>query len=271
MRLLLFSIITTCFFSFSILKSSAFAQESDLPATAAGVPVFDLKPKVSGPQKVLKSNVACVKVGDAREEDKSASCNQPTPGSGSHPQAPAPQGDLQIEVQRQFGISMIGFDQQHLQWAWEKFWEVSGTNFNSLVRGAVIEVTDISSTSQIGCPPSRSVLVGQFPEETAFKHILTHELGHVIRNCAGRQVAQETAFLNAYSKEGGVSYYANNAFTCTKSDNPSEDYAEMIAFYLNPGTPVASYLKCYPAVQSRYTEQGFPLHHQVAQNVLGDF
>lgn len=247
------------------------AQETDLPATAAGVPVIDIKPKVSGPQKVLKSNVACVRVGDAREEDKSASCNQPTTGSGSHPQAPTPQGDLQIEVQHQFGISMIGFDQQHLQWAWEKFWEVSGTNFNSLVRGAVIEVTDISNTQQVGCPPSRSILVGPFPEETAFKHILTHELGHVIRNCTGRQGAQETAFLNAHGKEGGVSYYARNAISCTGSDARSEDYAEMIAFYLNPDIPVASYLKCYPAVQNRYTQQDFPLHYQVAQDVLGAF
>ena len=218
-----------------------------------------------------KSNMLCVQVGKPTAE-KPTICNAPTPG-GPHPEAPPPDGDLQIEIQRQFGISMIGgYDQQHLQWAWEKFWEVSNTNFNSLIRGAIIQVTSVSNTHQAACPNpvSPSVYIGQFPEETAFKHILMHELGHAIRNCAGRERAQETAFMNA-RKEGGVSYYANNAPACTESDNTSEDYAEMIAFYLNPGTPVASYLKCYPASQNRYTEQEFPLHYQVARDVLGAY
>ena len=166
---------------------------------------------------------------------------------------------------------MIGFDEQHLQWAWEKFWEVSNTNFDSLIKGAVIQTTSVSNTQQVGCPPATTALIGQFPEETAFKHILTHELGHAIRNCAGRERAQESAYMNAHKIEGGVSYYGRNAPACTGSDNASEDYAEMIAFYLNPGIPVKSYLKCYPQSQSRYTEQDFPLHYQVARDVLGGY
>lgn len=151
-------------------------------------------------KRTTTSNVSCVKVGNP-EAEKPAVCNQASSTTiganvspaGPRPQAPTPEGDLQIAIQQQFGISMIGYDQQHLQWAWEKFWEVSSTNFNDLVKGAVIQVTDVSSTRQVACPPAVSVLVGQFPEETAFKHILIHELGHVIRNCAGRERAQETA------------------------------------------------------------------------------
>lgn len=235
------------------------APAADTPASA-GAPTL---------QRSAKSNVSCVKVGAVSDEDKPAICNALAPG-GPRPQAPPANGDLQAAIQQKFNISMIGYDQQHLQWAWEKFWEVSNTNFNSLVSGAVIQITDVSSTRQVDCPPKVSVLAGAFPEETAFKHILTHELGHVIRNCAGREKAQETAFLNA-RKEGGVSYYAQNANACTGSDAPSEDYAEMIAFYLNPGVPVASYLKCYQSSQSRYTEQEFPLHYQVARDILGNY
>ena len=77
--------------------------------------------------------------------------------------------------------------------------------------------------------------------------------------------------MQAYKTEGGVSYYAKNAPACTGSDGPSEDYAEMIAFYLNPGTPVASYLRCYPQSQNRFSEQEFPLHYKVARDVLGSF
>lgn len=226
----------------------------------------------SGILQTAKSNNLCVKVGEPAV-DKPASCNEANPSlsSGPHPQAPPVDGNLQIEIQRQFGISMIGYDQQHLQWAWEKFWEVSNTNFNSLVKGAVIQVTDVSNTQQVACPPNVSVLIGQFPEETAFKHILMHELGHVIRNCAGRERAQESAFIQAHKSEGGVSYYAKNAPACTGSDNTSEDYAEMIAFYLNNGTPVASYLKCHQEKQFRLSPQEYPLHYQVARDVLGDY
>lgn len=227
----------------------------------------------SGVQQTARSNTLCVRVGEPADE-KPASCNQnaiPILSSGPHPQAPPPDGDLQIEIQRQFGITMTGFDQQHLQWAWEKFWEVSNTNFNSLVKGAVIQVTSVSNTQQIGCPPATTALIGQFPEETAFKHILIHELGHAIRNCAGRERAQESAYIQAHRSEGGVSHYGRNAPACTGSDNVSEDYAEMIAFYLNNGTPVASYLKCYQQPQYRLSPQEFPLHYEVARNVLGDF
>lgn len=214
-----------------------------------------------------KSNALCVKVGNPAEE-KPAICNTPTPG-GPRPEAPPAEGELQTAIQQQFGISMLGFDNQHLQWTWEKLWEVSNTKFSTLVNGTVIQaIPNISGTAQ---DAYRHINLGQFPEETAFKHILTHELGHVIRNYAGRENAQESAFLNAYAKEKGVSYYAKNAEACTGSDSISEDYAEMIAYYLNPGTPVASYLKCYQATQNKFTQQEFPLHYLVARDVLGAY
>lgn len=263
-------ILTVLLTVFPLTKVIYAQDQANPPQTTQIQPAGPL----SGTQQTARSNNLCVRVGEPTVE-KPASCNQnanPPLSFGPHPQAPPVEGDLQVEIQRQFGISMIGgYDQQHLQWAWEKFWEVSNTNFNSLIKGAVIQVTSVSNTQQVNCPPNVTVLIGQFPEETAFKHILMHELGHAIRNCAGRERAQESAFMSAHKTEGGVSYYAQNASSCTGSDSTSEDYAEMIAFYLNPGTPVASYLKCYPAAQNRYTEQEFPLHYRVARDVLGAY
>jgi hypothetical protein len=270
------SLISVTIFILS-LSSTAFAQtQTTNPPPAQPVPQTGTSTiNQSGIQQTAKSNNLCVKVGEPATA-KPASCNEATPllSSGPHPQAPPVDGDLQIEIQRQFGISMIGgYDQQHMQWAWEKFWEVSNTNFNSLVRGSIIQVTSVSNTHQSACPNpnSPSVYIGQFPEETAFKHILMHELGHVIRNCSGRERAQESAFIQAHKAEGGVSYYAKNAPACTGSDNTSEDYAEMIAFYLNNGTPVASYLRCYQQQQFRLSPQEYPLHFKVAQDVLGAY
>lgn len=271
-------LIITIFFIFLNFFGAwrIFAQENTQPNTAdSNTPS---EPAILNPHPgsvTVKTNVMCVKVGNP-DSDKPSVCSEPgsttlNPGSGVHPQAPQSPSDIRQGIIDQFGITMNGFDNQHLQWAWEKFWEVSNTNFDELVKGAKIDVTSVSNTQQVGCPPALTAIIGQFPEETAFKHILTHELGHAIRNCPGRAQAQETAYLNAHSKEGGVSYYGENAKTCTGSDSLSEDYAEMIAFYLNPGTPVASYLKCLPYSQNKYTESSFPLHYQVARDILGEF
>lgn len=270
-------ILTSLIFIYSQAILNVFAQQPPaIPATPAqNTPANPQTNTIqtSGVQQTAKSNNLCVKVGEPVNE-KPASCNEaaiPILSSGPHPAAPPASGELQVAIQQQFGISMLGYDQQHLQWAWEKFWEVSNTNFNSLIKGAVIQTTSVSNTQQVGCPPATTVLIGEFPEETAFKHILMHELGHAIRNCAGRERAKESAFIQAHKTEGGVSYYAKNAPSCTGSDNTSEDYAEMIAFYLNNGTPVASYLKCYQQQQLRLSPQEYPLHYQVATDVLGPF
>lgn len=194
----------------------------------------------------------------------------PISSGGTQPTAPTvdPSG-LKQKIIDQFGIAMNGYNDDHLKWAWEKFWDVSSTNFIGLTRGSVIEAR--SGSEQVGCPGATvAVYLDQYPE-TLFKYGLIHELGHVIRNCHQPNDILKTEHLNAFNKEGGVTYYANNAYACTRSDNGSEDYAEMIALYLNPSANIQM-TTCTPA-KTKYTNlrTEFQLHYNVARSILGDF
>ena len=193
----------------------------------------------------------------------------PIPSDGTHPIVPItdPSG-LKQKIIDQFGIIMNGYDPDHLKWAWEKLWDVSNTNFINLVRGVIIQAR--AGSEQVGCPGGVAVYLDQYPE-VLFKYGLIHELGHVIRNCISSSTNSYADHLNALSKEGGVTYYAKHAYSCTGSDGPSEDYAEMIALYLNPSANIQM-TRCTPSGTS-YTNlrTDFPLHYNVARSILGGY
>lgn len=189
-----------------------------------------------------------------------------------HPSAPTiADAGLYQGIKDKFGVSMIGFDFTHMRWVWEKLWDLSNTNFVKFINGTVIQNTNSSSSEQVGCPGAAvSVYLGQY-DEILFKYALTHELGHVIRNCNPSYVSFYTDHLNAFNREAGVTYYANNAPSCTGSDNTSEDYAEMTALYLNPNANIQM-VRCAPS-NTKYTNlrTDFPLHYNVARSVQGDY
>ncbi len=195
-------------------------------------------------------------------------------GSGVHPNAPnVDPSQLRQAIFEKFAITMNYFDDNHLKWAWEKLNEVSNTKFPGLVRGSVINAR--SGSEQVGCPGSSiAVYLEQYPE-TLFKYGLIHELGHVIKNCQPDSVNFSTQFSNAYAVEKGVTYYANHAFDCTGSIDKDEDYAEMIARYLSPGTGVQLVIgnaRCVaPNPEVINLSSSFPLHYNVAKLILGNF
>lgn len=153
---------------------------------------------------------------------------------------PTPPQDVRQGIISNFGITMNGFSNQHLTWAWEKFHETSNTRFPSLVRGVTIQATG-GGSSQIGCAGSAiAVRLGQYTPGTFFKFILTHELGHVIQSCLPRSESKFNEAINAYYAEGGVSFYGNNANSCNGTVNVNENYADIIAYYLNPSAGLAS-------------------------------
>jgi hypothetical protein len=194
-----------------------------------------------------------------------------SPG-GNRPEAPPVEpGNLRQAIIDKFGITMNGYSNQYMQWAWERLWEVSHTNFDELVKGSIINITNPADTHQSDCPNTgkAAVFLGAFGDAKLFKHVLTHELGHVIANCHPRGQVQREAHLKAFVAEGGVSDYGRNAHSCTGSDNISEDYAEMIAYYLNPGYAVST-VRCYPA-QNPNMSTNFTLHYKVAKDILGEF
>jgi hypothetical protein len=105
-----------------------------------------------------------------------------------------------------------------------------------------------------------------YTSKELFQFILTHEMGHIIRNCNPRNAAKYNEHLNVFSDEGGISYYARNASTCTGSDNRSEDYADMIAYYLHPQSLMSS---CGPQPSKNpYADGGFAKHFTTARAIL---
>jgi hypothetical protein len=219
-----------------------------------------------------QSNAVCVKVGNPSEDQKPAACSAKVPGGGGpRPEAPPAEGDIRGAILEQFGVSMNGYDRQRLQWTWEKLWEVSNTNFVELVRGSVVQVTSTSNSHQVGCPGAAvAVYLGPFNDEYTFKQAFAHELGHVIANCSTKRTAHWQEYLNAHRTEGGVSHYGRNAESCTGSDSISEDFAEMIAFYLNPGV-ATTIVACNRTPEQVNMAADFPMHFEVAKAILGVF
>lgn len=188
---------------------------------------------------------------------------------------PSPPANIRQGLIDSFHVTMNGFDNQHLEWAWEKFWEVSNTQFTSLIAGSTIQSITLGLSAQVGCFGETSVKIKQYTPKEFFQYLLTHELGHVIANCRPSD-AHVYDQRNAFDREGAVSYYAAHANTCSGSENYSEDYADMIAYYLNPSAGLST-ISCHgsapanPPNPFHGTPVLKPIHKTVVEGILGNF
>lgn len=193
------------------------------------------------------------------------------PGETPRSTPPPSSGSLREDILREFGIDMIGFDDERLRWTREKFWDMASTKFIVLAQGSTVVSVGGTSSRQIGCFSSTSIQLGNYSSKPLFTFILIHEFGHVIRNCHRREGIQWTQHIESFTREGAISYYASNARACTGSDNLSEDYADMTAYYLNREAGLAS-APCGPQnPPNPYIANGFPLHYTIANGVLGSY
>ncbi len=199
--------------------------------------------------------------------------------------APADPGSAILE---QFKISMTGFDNQQLTWAWQLFNSVAKTNLKNLVAGAVIKkVVDAHGYSaQVGCnnhgqgyyfPEGFGVKLHPHNEEVKFKLTILHELGHVIYNCNGAQsVKWKVDWEVIFAGEGGITTYAKDPSCIIGYDDPnlegrkrSEDFAETIAYYLIPEARERSIEGCSPSGGAPFAGGAFPKHFEFAKTILG--
>jgi hypothetical protein len=185
---------------------------------------------------------------------------------GSHPVAPeVPDGNYVKAISEKFEINMSGFPVGDLRAAWEKFNEVSNTKFISLIKGTTVYAVG-SGSEQTGC---RTVNIrNNTNDPVLFKVLLTHELGHIIVNCNEEALDHQTDQLNALAVEGGITAYGDKP--CYEERyKGGEDYAEMIAYYLNPG--VSERTNCGTREVIPYANGAHPLHLAVVKRILGDF
>jgi hypothetical protein len=182
-------------------------------------------------------------------------CDQTPSGGGSNPggqpggiKPPNYPADLQQAILDTFGVNVRGYGPEHLKWIWEKLWDVSGTKFNGYIRGVYLQGRPASKqgSRQVGCGGPTSIILEEYNPEDLFKFLFTHELGHYIRNCSKGEIVRLAEHLDIFNTEGPISYYAGHTATCTGLNNgPSEDYADMVAYYLNPNAGLRA-ISCDP-------------------------
>lgn len=181
-------------------------------------------------------------------------------------------GSLRGTILKEFYIDMDGFSETQLKWAWEKFWDVKHTKFNKLVRGPgnTVKVQAVDAGSeQINC--SLVLVRKTITDPVLFKIVLTHELAHVIYWCNDDAINRVTEHANIYVQEGAVTGYGEpvNGTTCYNTPARTENYPEMIAYYLNRG--VVEQTGCNLRGQVPFANGRFPLHYNLARKILGDY
>lgn len=213
------------------------------------------------------------KVGDAPEDQKPVSGGGAPGGKG--PEAPQVEGSkLRQELIDKFGITANGYGERHLRWIWEKMWDVSNTNFPKLIKGSL--VANGSGSRQL---PGYSIVVEAYPDKELFQVIFIHEMGHVIRNNSARADAAYSDHLNAMKADGLITNYPRSLCTYTAGEiaqygrpflEQSEDYAEMVAYYLNLESDART-TGCAGREPNPYKNGKNPAHLEVARKVLGNY
>ncbi len=188
-------------------------------------------------QQTIQSNQFVTKVGDPQGPPPNTS----SPGSGVKTSAPPSPANLRQAIIDKFGIELNGFSDQELNWAWEKFWDISHTNFFNLVKGRIVNRTSGpgESSGVSGC----SIEFSYYTDQTLFNVVLIHELGHVIQNCTPDTKSLDSEHSKVYANGanpltgyGNAKNFSPNgvALSCFGYTAAGENYAEMITYYLNP-------------------------------------
>lgn len=171
----------------------------------------------------------------------------------------------QQAIKEQFGINMYGFDQQHLQWAWEEFWSLGKTEFLKSLNGVIIiaDGHDGDGSEQVNCLFNNQpdVHTAQYSNEEFFKDIVTHELGHYY---ACRDYATGgnllTVMAEVDKKEGPVSRYGRT--------DSHEDTADTVQQAANPGSDLDMITADYQKNNIADPSNPLPLHKKIANAIL---
>lgn len=188
--------------------------------------------------------------------------------TGAYPSDPT------AELQSKYKISTAGYSSDGVKMIYELATCLSPSQLPSLIGKPTTVHNAISPTLDgigMDCDATCNIWI---PEETnAFKFILTHEFGHVLYYTNPSETMHVSDAENAWSSEGGLSpysgpYYGGQGSCPTKG--AVEDYAEMVAYYLNPtmgGKTGACDSRDNPK-NSLFEDSHFPLHLNVAKQVL---
>lgn len=221
--------------------------------------------------QTFKSNEFVTRVGDP--QGPPPNITQPGRNGQKPPNTP---DNLEQALLDTFGLRMVGFNRIQLNAAWEKMWDVNQTNFIKLVHGKekVVMVQAVNSGSeQVNCG---QINLRRYDDPEYLKVILIHELGHIIYWCNEDTVNKRSEHSNIYLSEGAVTGYAlpTGGTTCTGQPGATENYPEMIAYYLNSGITertVIGMTKCITRNQVPYADGKFSRHFNLVKTILGEY
>lgn len=226
------------------------------------------------------SNKCITKVGEPSEA-KTPGCEGSQP-----PKTPAPacpNNNCPKAVLDEFGITIsANLPSEYSRYAWEKLWNVRYTNFDDLVRGtfvkAVFEDPDPENREGSHRKENAIYLRSIYPQ-SFFDIIFVHELSHFINDLpdpTSRRTDHDGVFKNELEDgHRGVTGYGELACTYenpTDNEKREEDYADMLAYYLNPGVidQTSGIEGCNRGVVP-YANGKYPNHFKLAQDILGAY
>lgn len=210
---------------------------------------------------------------------------EPSP-SGVHPTPPYTPGDsnhsdcdYRCAIKKEFNITVRGyFTQDTLSWFWTKLWDISQTNFPSLISGTTIDSTG-GDKGYSGITPT-GIELANYRYEYLVKLIFIHEFGHwIYYHRDGKNFVKEHALLVAQNdpNETPVTKYARPVdaagHVCSGFSTywVREDYADMVAYYLNPETTGKVAAVCAGVETNPYLNGGHPGHRRIAEMIFGSF
>jgi hypothetical protein len=182
--------------------------------------------------------------------------------------------DLAADLKSKYPISLEGYGEAGIKNIYDLFTCLSTSKVKTLLATTDVTIhnadrpTEMGGGIGMGCT-SRSCGIWIREDVGAFKFIMSHELGHVLYYQNLAEVMHYTDAANAYTTEGGLSPYSGGGNGCSALGK-EEDYAEMVAFYLNPktgGKTGACDTRDNPP-NSLFGTDNFPDHLNVAKQVL---
>lgn len=197
--------------------------------------------------------------------------NLPPGGQPNVPAPPVASSELRQKL-NELGVRfMPSIDDTHLQWAWEILWQAKSyaPRFFTLLGNVTVD-THADTSERKGNIIYFSTIPGSFymdGNETQFKVLLIHELGHVIR---GSGALYDGPLQEAVNKDRGhLTEYGENP--CYGTLGIDEDFSETITYYINQsakeenlGCGVKSTDGRNPLFSGKY-----PYHLQYIKSVLG--
>lgn len=234
------------------------------------------------------TSAQCSKSFDSQTgEEKSTPLTSPQPAGGlagsTISTAPVNRpANLQQAIQTEFGVTMNGYSDRGLGFAYDMFTRYKNTKFINLIKGT--QVHNIPPAGEAGADDNycRSqsgpgiVVLDDFSDQNEFVLKFTHELGHVIFSCQQDSASRRTEHEGIWSSEGGITPYGQaNISNCDPHTWPpqkprfarGEDYAEMIAFYLNQDAKDQYRGPC-SSNEAPFKTTKYPKHLDLARRIL---